>query len=105
MLCPSALLDCASVLLLPVSLNAPHVADVGEQHGEVAKPQSLLLGGQAQFGNGPDQSVDHRVQKPQQLVPALKLLCCLRGSRAQICSTTAASQTCDIHLSVNQQLQ
>lgn len=64
----------------------PDVADVGEQHGEVSEAQGLLLGRQAQFGNGPDQSVDHRVQQTQQLVPALQLLGRLRGARTQICN-------------------
>ncbi len=69
------------------SLAVPDVADVGEQHGEVSEAQSLLLGRQAQFGNGPDQSINHRVQQTQQLVPALQLLGCLRGARTQICNT------------------
>lgn len=65
-------------------VGVPHVADVGEQHGEVAEPQRLLLGGQAQFGNGPDQSIDHRVEQTQQLVPALQLLGRLRRAGPQI---------------------
>lgn len=67
------------------SLSVPDVPDVGEQHGEMAEAQSLLLGGQAQLGNGPDQSIDHRVQETQQLVSAFQLLRCLRGACAQIC--------------------
>lgn len=70
-----------------VVLAVPDVADVGKQHGEVSQAQSLLLGRQAQFGNGPDQSIDHRVEQTQQLVPALQLLGRLRGVRTQICNT------------------
>lgn len=59
--------------------------DVGEQHGEMAKAQSLLLGGQAQFGDGPDQRIDHRIQETQQFVSAFQLFWSLRGARAQTC--------------------
>lgn len=69
------------------SRSVPDVAYMGQQHGEVSKPQSLLLCRQTQFGNGPDQSIDDMVQKAKQLVPALQLFWCLRGACAQIYMT------------------
>lgn len=84
-----------STLLQPC-LALPDVADVGEQHGEVSQAQSLLLSRQAQFGYGPDQSIDHRVEQTQQLVPALQLLGRLRGARTQICRNTFISFTAEV---------
>ena len=82
----------------PLCLAVPDVADVGKQHGEVSQAQSLLLGRQAQLGNGPDQSIDHRVQQTQQLGPALQLLGGLRGVRTQICNTEHGNMsTGDLH--------
>lgn len=75
------------MLVQSSSLAVPDVADVGEQHGEVSKALSLLLGRQAHLGDGPDQSIDHGVEQTQQLVPALQLLGRLRGARAKICNT------------------
>lgn len=69
------------------SAAVPDVANVGQQHGEVSQAQRLLLGRQAQLGNGPDQSIDHRVEQTQQLVPALQLLGRLWRACTQICRT------------------
>lgn len=82
-----------------MSPDLPDVADVGQQQGEVSQAQSLLLRGQAQFGDGPNQGVDHRVKQPQQLVPALQLLGRLRGACAKICSER---QTLLINIDANQ---
>lgn len=69
------------------------MADVGQQQGEVSQAQRLLLCGQAQLGDGPDQGVDDRVQEAQQLAPALQLLGRLRGAGAKICSAREHSHT------------
>lgn len=68
-----------------MSADLPDMADVGQQQGEVPQAQSLLLRRQAQFGDGPDEGVYHRVEQLQQLVPALQLLGRLRGAGAEIC--------------------
>lgn len=65
--------------------DPPDVADVGQQQGQVSQAQGLLLRGQAQLGDGPDQGVDDRVEEAQQLAPALQLLGRLRGAGAKIC--------------------
>lgn len=79
------------------------MADVGQQQGEVSQAQRLLLCGQAQLGDGPDQGVDDRVQEAQQLAPALQLLGRLRGAGAEICSAREHSR--DTQLSVLQHRQ
>lgn len=72
-------------VVLESECHPPDVADVGQQQSEVSQAEGLLLGGQAQLGDGPDQGVDDRVEQAQQFTAALQLLGRLRGTGAKIC--------------------
>lgn len=64
--------------------SSPEMPDVREQHEQVGEPRVLLAEGEAGFGDGPHQSVRHRVQKMQQLGATLQLLAAVCGAQAHV---------------------